>query len=55
MKGKKSHSLMDKDPRGMTTDELIELADEIKRGMSIKVMADLDQLEKSRARLAKQS
>lgn len=42
-----------KNPKNMTTDELIELADEIKRGMSMKVMRDLDKLERSRSRLAK--
>ena len=44
-----------KDPKKMTTEELIELADEIKRGMTTKVMKDLDKLEKSRSHLAKQS
>ncbi len=39
-----------KDPKKMTTDELIELADEIKRGMTTKVMADLDELRKPKAR-----
>ena len=33
-----------KDPKNMTTDELIELADKIKRGMTIRVMRDLDKL-----------
>ena len=42
-----------KDPKKMTTEELIELADESKSGMSKKVMEDLDKLEKSRARLAR--
>ena len=44
-----------KDPKDMTTNELIELADEIKRGMTTKVMNDLDKLELSRSRLVKQS
>lgn len=42
-----------KNPKNMTTDELIELADEIKRGMSVKVLRDLDKLEKSRPHSAK--
>lgn len=33
----------------------IKLADEIKRGMTKRVMRDLDKLEKSKSRLAKQS
>lgn len=44
-----------KDPRKMTTEELIELADEIKRGMTTRVMEDLDKLERSRSHRAKQS
>ena len=44
-----------KNPKKMTTKELIELADEIKRGMTTRVMRDLDKLERSRSHLAKQS
>ena len=44
-----------KHPKDMTTEELIELADEIKRGMTKRVMRDLDKLEKSRSHLARQS
>lgn len=44
-----------KDPKNMTTEELIELADEIKRDMTKKVMADLDKLERLRSRLVIQS
>lgn len=44
-----------KKPENMTTEELIELADEIKRGMTERVMRDLDKLERSRSRLAKRS
>ena len=42
-----------KNPKNMTTEELIELADEIKRGMTKKVMEDLDKLEKVKPHLAK--
>lgn len=34
-----------KDPKKMTTDELIELADEIKRGMTTRVMEDLAKIK----------
>lgn len=44
-----------KNPKNMTTEELIELADEVKRDMTTRVMADLDKLEKSRPRLVIQS
>lgn len=44
-----------KNPKNMTTEELIELADEIKRGMTTRVMRDLDKLEMSKSRLVKQS
>ena len=43
-----------KDPKNMTTDELIELADKIKRGMTIRVMRDLDKLSKIKSHSAKQ-
>lgn len=36
-----------KEPKNMTTEELIELADEIKRGMTKKFLKDLDEIEKS--------
>ena len=39
-----------KNPKYMTTDELIELADEIKRGMTKKFLDDLNELEKARAK-----
>ena len=39
-----------KHPKNMTTEELIELADEIKRGMSKKFLEDLNELEKARAK-----
>lgn len=39
-----------KNPKNMTTEELIELADEIKRGMTKKFLEDLDELEKSQAK-----
>ena len=35
-----------KNPKNMTTDELIELADEIKRGMTERVMIDIKNFEK---------
>ncbi|MBI2575262.1 hypothetical protein HYV82_05250 [Candidatus Woesearchaeota archaeon] len=44
-----------KTPGNMTTEELIELADEIKRGMTARVMRDLDKLERSKSRVVKQS
>ena len=44
-----------KNPKNMTTKELIELADEIKKGMTTRVMRELDKLEKSRSHLVKQS
>ena len=44
-----------KDPTTMTTEELIELADEIKRGLTARTMRDLDLLEKPKSRLARQS
>jgi hypothetical protein len=37
-----------KDPRKMTMQELIDLADEIKKGMTKKFLADAKKLEKSR-------
>ena len=43
-----------KDPRQMTTDELIDLADEIKKGMTLKLFADIDKIRKARSHLAKQ-
>ena len=39
-----------KDPKDMTTEELIELADEIKRGMTKKFLEDLDEIEKNRTK-----
>lgn len=39
-----------KDPRRMTTEELIDLADEIKKGMTRKFLADARKLERSRHR-----
>ena len=44
-----------KNPKNMTTEELIELADEINRGITTRVMEDLDRLERSRLHQAKQS
>ena len=44
-----------KNPKNMTTEELIELADEIKRGMTTRVMRDLDKLESSRHHQVEQS
>ena len=42
-----------KDPKIMTTDELIELADKIKRGMTIKFLEDAARIRKTRSHLAK--
>jgi len=39
-----------KDPKDMTKDELIELADRMKRGMTKKFLRDLDELERARSR-----
>ena len=39
----------------MTTEELIELADEIKRGITEKFLEDAAKIRKSRLHLAKQS
>ena len=44
-----------KHPNDMATEELIELADEIKKGMTEKVMKDLDKLQKIKVRQVKQS
>ena len=44
-----------KRPTNMTTEELIDLADEIKRGLTTRTMKDLDLLEKLKSRSAKQS
>jgi len=35
-----------KNPKDMTTEELIEMADEIKRGMTTKVMKDIESFKK---------
>ena len=43
-----------KDPKNMTMDELIELADKIKRGMTIKFLEDAAKIRKSRSHLARQ-
>lgn len=42
-----------KDPKIMTTDELIDLADKIKRGMTTMVMRDLNKLEKTSREIRK--
>ena len=39
-----------KNPKSMTTEELIELADEIKRGMTKKFLRDLDEIEKAQTK-----
>ena len=39
-----------KDPKNMTTEELIEFADEIKRGMTKNLLKDLDEIERSRSK-----
>ena len=44
-----------KDPKKMTANELIELADEIKRGMTEKFLEDIAKIRKSKSHLAKQS
>lgn len=44
-----------KNPKNMSTEELIELADEIKRGMTEKFLEDVAKIRKSRSHLAKQS
>ena len=43
-----------KDPKNMTMDELIEFADKIKRGMTVKFLEDAAKIRKSRSHLAKQ-
>ena len=43
-----------KDPKNMTTDELIELADKIKRGMTTNFLRDAAKIRKSKSHLAKQ-
>ena len=42
-----------KDPKRMTTEELIELADEIKRGMTDKFLEDTAKIRKAKSHLAK--
>ena len=46
-----------KNPKDMTTDELIELADEIKKGMTKELLKDLDEIERahSKSHLANRS
>ena len=39
-----------KNPKNMTTQELIELADEIKKGMTKKFLRDLDEIEKAQTK-----
>ena len=39
-----------KNPKNMTTKELIELADEIKRGMTKELLKDLDEIERARSK-----
>ena len=43
-----------KNPKNMTTEELIELADEIKRGMTEKLLGDLAKIRRAKSHLAKQ-
>ena len=43
-----------KNPKNMTMDELIELADKIKRRMTTKFLEDAARIRKSRSHLAKQ-
>ncbi|MBI2508091.1 hypothetical protein HYV89_04005 [Candidatus Woesearchaeota archaeon] len=42
-----------KNPKIMTTGELIELADEIKKGMTMRVMRDIDKLERTSIKISK--
>ena len=39
-----------KDPKKMTTKELIDLADEIKRGMTKELLKDMDEIERVRSK-----
>ena len=43
-----------KDPRKMTTDELIELADRMKKGMTLKMFSDIDKIRMAKSHAAKQ-
>lgn len=44
-----------KNPKNMTTDELIALADKIKRGMTERLLEDIAKIRKVKSHLAKQS
>ncbi len=44
-----------KNPKKMTTKELIDMADEIKRGMSEELLKDLDEIEKSSSKFRQAS
>lgn len=44
-----------KNPKNMTTEELIELADEIKKGITEKFLEDAAKIRKSKSHLARQS